>query len=142
MLYSTISPGKMKINIHWILKNLCTWYMLRTTFTSEEILLRNKKYMYMYVKKVTGIWTWLITWSNPVKPEGLLRWLEYVPNYILIPAGEFTVFTKHISKAYQVVSLSPQPTPSFHLHRAGGEYHLFCPKKFFSNMIISSELHV
>lgn len=47
-----------------------------------------------------------------------------------------------VSKPYQVVSLSLQPTPSFHLHKARGEYRLFCPKKKFTTMIISSELHV
>lgn len=96
MLYSTISPGKMKINMHWILKNLCTWYILRTIFSSEDILFKNKKYM--YVKKFTGTWTWLITWSNPVKLEGLLRWFDHVPNYIFQQANSLylqSIYLKH-----------------------------------------------
>lgn len=31
------------------------------------------------LKQFTGAWTWLVTWWNSVKPEGLLIRFDYVP---------------------------------------------------------------
>lgn len=42
-----------------------------TGFTIKCVYLRNKE-----VKEFTGVWTWLVTWSKPVKPGGFL--IEFV----------------------------------------------------------------
>lgn len=51
---------------------------LRNSKHVKKFKLRNSK----HVKKFSGIWTFLVTWSNLVKPEGLYSILFHIPSMI------------------------------------------------------------